>query len=346
MILTCLKKTCSISANFVRIIRRGCNPVTALFLLLSFSGISLPVHAQTGEVTRLMKGFILVDTDSGLGSRGDTLLVERLTDTGLQTVGYARIVAFRNGMTAARIFEEPEGYYVRVGDAVRRKSSYTGAGRLTVSGPRTARKSTVDSMMTRQTANLPVASGSVSRIPARQAVFGLSWGMSPSQVLAKGASLARVDRRGNLTIYSSSHMPVDLSDAESYQLLFDDQLGLVKVGMITRDIRSDPYGVQGRARFDAIASILKSRYEEKLEYSVAETRAVKPEDFYPCLTDKSCGTWHKIFAAPNKIFLLMLHGLGKDSGYIELVVESVPDFNRAMDRFESLTSHGSDLSPR
>ena len=59
-----------------------------------------------------------MDTDSGIGKKGQTIAVYRTQRSERFVVGHAKIVRFQKGMTALKVTDETPPYQIRVGDAV------------------------------------------------------------------------------------------------------------------------------------------------------------------------------------------------------------------------------------
>ena len=294
-----------------------------LFYILTVSGASS--QTSGGRITRVISGYVLIDTQTVVGSIGDRLNIQRRTEHGLIGVGTVQILEFRDGKTAARVVEEYENYAISVGDIIEvpNMDRFKKPDMLEIPGIK-----------------MQGSSSEKGGRASNQAVFGLKWGMSSAQIENAGVKLECVKKENNIAVYSTVSLPIDLPSAELYKLLFDEKRGFVKVGMITRNITDDPYGIKGKNFFDTITSAMSRRYVENPDYCIMDVRTEKPEDFYPCLTSSECGTWHRLFTGPNKIILLMLHGVKKGEGYIELLIEAVPQFSETMEEYEALMSGG------
>ena len=83
-----------------------------LFLILLV--LAPMVFPQT--VAKVTSEFVIVDTDQGLGEKGDTIVIFRKTDNDIQLVGFGRIVLFREGKTAAKIIKLEPGKAIKPGD--------------------------------------------------------------------------------------------------------------------------------------------------------------------------------------------------------------------------------------
>jgi hypothetical protein len=78
-----------------------------------------------------------------------------------------------------------------------------------------------------------------SSVMARDRIFGLDWQSAPAQLRARGIQLSQQKTKGRLTMYLARSLPVNLSDADSYLLIFDKDAGLVKILMVGKGIVAD-----------------------------------------------------------------------------------------------------------
>jgi len=81
-------------------------------------GLSL-LHSQV--IVKVIPGYVLIDTDTGIGRLNEVIKVYRLKDDGLITVGRVRILRFQDGKTGAQIVSEESGHKISVGDFVGEK---------------------------------------------------------------------------------------------------------------------------------------------------------------------------------------------------------------------------------
>lgn len=88
---------------------------TSLFILfLIYPSINL---AQSGgKVVKIIPGYVLIDTDTGIGKINDKIKIQRMTDEGIIEVGTVQIIKFRDGKTAAKIVKERRKFKINVGD--------------------------------------------------------------------------------------------------------------------------------------------------------------------------------------------------------------------------------------
>ena len=74
------------------------------------------VNAQ--KVIKVTSKHVLIDKDTGIGKLGDIIKIHRLVNNKIIGVGYVKIVMFREGKTAAEIFDKIKGRSITVGDFV------------------------------------------------------------------------------------------------------------------------------------------------------------------------------------------------------------------------------------
>lgn len=165
--------------------------------------------------------------------------------------------------------------------------------------------------------------------------FGLSWGMSKSEVQDSGVALTEMDSLGfaSLSQYSTGSLPKNLSDAKSYNLLFESDIGLVKVVMISETISGDVYGSAGKARYDELKGVFTRKYgnpTQEREVSGMELWD-EPDEFYECLAYDGCGYWISLFQKNGSVYSVNLKGLGRGEGYITVGFES-PQWSDALDK--------------
>jgi len=69
-------------------------------------------------VVRILKNYVLIDIEKGLGDKGDLLEVYRVVADKPVAIGSVRIVRSRNGKTAAEIVQVAERRQIQIGDRV------------------------------------------------------------------------------------------------------------------------------------------------------------------------------------------------------------------------------------
>jgi len=171
----------------------------------------------------------------------------------------------------------------------------------------------------------------------RMAIFGLSWGMTPTEVKELGTRLKPEKKTDNLYIYSANSLPNNLKDTGSYTLVFSKDGKLVKIIMLSKKFINDIYGDQGRSRFEELALELSHKYQEISSIMETGIKAYDSEDeFYQCLAYPGCGLWVKKFRGENKDIFLQMNGIKKGEGYISITVEAVPEWDFAREAKDSI----------
>jgi len=93
---------------------RICMVMIAVLLCMAVNALSAP-----GQVLRRNGRFLLVESDTGLGRKGDIVEIYRYVEGRQEYVGAMRIVTFRDGMTAAEVVDERQDRPIAAGDHVR-----------------------------------------------------------------------------------------------------------------------------------------------------------------------------------------------------------------------------------
>jgi hypothetical protein len=92
-------------------------PIYFLIFLLLFSFTS--VSAQI--ITRIVKAYVLIDTDTGVGELNEKVNVYRLIDNDVVSVGQVEILKFQAGKAGAKISKLYRGFQIKIGDFVSTK---------------------------------------------------------------------------------------------------------------------------------------------------------------------------------------------------------------------------------
>lgn len=166
------------------------------------------------------------------------------------------------------------------------------------------------------------------------APFGLTWGMSKVEVEDLGVTLLDGNKERNLEIYQANELPIDLSNAEFYSLIFDENQGLQKVTMVSDTISSDAYGREGKSAYDRIKTALTDKYgAPSNDYNFIGLKLWdEPDEFYQCLAYDGCGGWASFFEnnETGEVTALTLRGLRRGEGYLTLAYEG-PGWAAALD---------------
>jgi hypothetical protein len=164
-----------------------------------------------------------------------------------------------------------------------------------------------------------------------EAMFGLRWDMSVSEVRATGAPLTQQRTEGNITAFRTESVPKGFSDAEFYVLMFASDR-LVKIVMVTKDFTDDPFGTAGRERFAKIKTILEEKYGKPTMSSQEVGRKLfrERDEFYQCLAYTGCGLWAAVFEPPGKSISMELKGSRRGVGYVSITTEAEPQWTNAL----------------
>lgn len=165
-----------------------------------------------------------------------------------------------------------------------------------------------------------------SFIYAEDAPFGLTWGSSPQDITSLNITLKKESTDKNISTYSTSSLPKNISIAGQYLLIFDDEAQLQKIVMVSKDITGDPYGRNGKEIYEKIKNGLTKKYgTPKNTYEQSGIEVYKESDeFYQCLNYDGCGTWISFFESEQTKtnIVLQLEGLSRGTGYIKILYES------------------------
>ncbi|MBN1450239.1 MAG: hypothetical protein JW963_04415 [Anaerolineales bacterium] len=168
-------------------------------------------------------------------------------------------------------------------------------------------------------------------------MFGLKWGQSPDQIRQMGIALTKESSRNNLHMYKTDSLPKNLSLSESYVLIFAGDTALVKITMASRTIAEDPYGTEGKSKFDNLQKLLKQNYTMGKSFcSVGHKLYEDSDEFYECLAYKGCGMWTIFFSSDNKTIMLEIEGIKRGTGFIKMSVEASPEFTEAVKEYKAL----------
>ncbi len=168
-----------------------------------------------------------------------------------------------------------------------------------------------------------------------EALFGLRWGMTVAEVKSAGTALTKAYRDRNMESYKAPSMPKNISDFESYSLIFADGK-LTKMYGIGKTISNDPSGLSGKERFETLRSVLIQKYGQPiLNSQIMSNKLFKEHDeFYLCLKYSGCGIWVSVFETPDKLLTIEMKGLARGAGFIEIAAEARPQWSQAMDVYK------------
>lgn len=169
-----------------------------------------------------------------------------------------------------------------------------------------------------------------------EALFGLRWGMTVAEVKSAGVALTKTKGDRNLDVYKAPSMPKNLSDFESYGLVFADGK-LAKIWGISKDISNDPSGSSGKERFETLRAALLQKYgQPRFNSQTVGNKLFKEYDeFYQCLKYSGCGHWFSSFESPDKVLSIELKGLSRGTGYLDITAEAKPQWDKALEVYKT-----------
>lgn len=178
----------------------------------------------------------------------------------------------------------------------------------------------------------------IPSLASADAPFGLTWGMSKSEVESLGVTLFDEEQNRNIKLYRTNELPIDLSNAEFYGLIFDENRGLQKITMVSDTISNDAYGREGKSAYDRIKTALIGKYGDPTnDYDFIGLKLWDESDeFYQCLAYDGCGGWASFFEneETGEVTALSLNGLRRGEGYLTLEYEG-PGWGAALDDKDS-----------
>jgi hypothetical protein len=80
---------------------------------------------------------------------------------------------------------------------------------------------------------------------SEEAMFGLKWKASVSDVKGQGITLTKEKSDRNFEIYTTTSLPKNISDIEMYSLIFSEDK-LVKITAVGKTISDDAFGRTGK----------------------------------------------------------------------------------------------------
>lgn len=169
-----------------------------------------------------------------------------------------------------------------------------------------------------------------------EALFGLRWGMTVAEVKAAGVTLTKTDGDRNFDIYKAPSMPKNLSDFESYSMIFADGK-LVKLWGLSKNISNDPNGSNGKERFETLRTALTHKYgpPDLNSQTIGNKLFKEYDEFYQCLKYTGCGIWLSTFDTPDKDISIQLKGLSRGTGYLDITAEAKPQWSKALQVYKS-----------
>ena len=155
------------------------------------------------------------------------------------------------------------------------------------------------------------------------APFGLAWG-------AKKADLENLFDchlgKKALEYCYLRNPPNPMEPDAEYLVIIDQNAGLVKANYLSPNIKNDPEGKMGIARFNQLKSLIKQKHPTATsEEFIYQNRKLyeKKDQFYQCLAFSACGNYSFFLSTPNGVIAtLELYGNVNGDGYIIIRYES------------------------
>ena len=144
--------------------------------------------------------------------------------------------------------------------------------------------------------------------------------------------MTRIFDHRNMSVYTVDATPLTRPPVETYRLLFSSGK-LIKLRMLTEDIKNDAYGIEGASRYAALkAELVREHGAATQEVQSAWKKGfTDPAQFYICISFPECGEWESTFKASDKNISIQLEGIGAAGrGQIQVTEESVPEYSEAM----------------
>lgn len=155
------------------------------------------------------------------------------------------------------------------------------------------------------------------------APIGLTWGMTEVDAIKEGVVPTKTERKGPLSLVCTNEVPIPVSFAEEYLLVFHNTWGLQKMLIVGETIDNDIYGMKGKRLYSDIKKLLIKKYgntEKSYEY-VGRELFDEQDEFYQCLKYPGCGNWISLFKTPDIKFMLQLNGIKRGRGYVDILFE-------------------------
>lgn len=168
---------------------------------------------------------------------------------------------------------------------------------------------------------------SVGTLPpaAEDAVFGLSWQHSESDLLAAGVIAGRPEPfRGGLgRMYSTVRLPRRFADA-GYSALFFNQAGqLVRIACVGKTFLDDPEGVAARKRYEELKAIVSRKIPIVGTYERREEPWAAPSGWWLSLQQGKVH-WATGFRGEVMEAVLEIRAESSTSGSYSLIVDHLP----------------------
>ena len=149
-----------------------------------------------------------------------------------------------------------------------------------------------------------------------KAPLGFTWGETKEQLEEKGAIF---DDCYVVKIMTCNIVkPLEsISFADVSIAFFDDSNTLVQVGL-SKTIRSDNNGLKGIQLYEQLKGSLVKSYGKPVQHlTIGADRYFRADEFYECLTLKSCGVYESFWVGRGEV-VLEIKGINKGLGQVNL----------------------------
>jgi len=156
------------------------------------------------------------------------------------------------------------------------------------------------------------------------APFGLKWGQTQKELTDKKVDLTDCSTSKKITSCKTINPVKGVSFGDLYMLFIDDDKGLQKIKMLSKDISSDISGSEGKALYSKVKSSLTKKYNAPKAYEyIGQKLYDEYDEFYQCLKYDGCGSWFSFWEVKNGgNAFVELKGLSRGKGYLVLTYES------------------------
>lgn len=157
-----------------------------------------------------------------------------------------------------------------------------------------------------------------------EAPFGFAWGQSKSDITSAGVAFTECAIDKDIETCQTSKPIKGVSFGELYALFIHKDKGLHKVIVISKDIKSDSTGAEGKALYSKVKTSLDKKYGSSRSYEYTGNKLYEENDeFYQCLKYDGCGSWVTFWSLDNGgNALIELKGVARGHGFLRLAYES------------------------
>lgn len=164
------------------------------------------------------------------------------------------------------------------------------------------------------------------------APLGLTWGMSVEEIESTGAKLGAPSVSDGMSAFPVLDIPNRLADFPNVTIFFSEDYGLVRVLLVSKVVRNDPFGREVKNLYNNYKEILQDKYGEAslVEEQVGLIVYKELDEFYQCLIYPGCGIYSSLFGDAEKKLAnisLSVKGIKRAEGYIDMMYSS-DDFGK------------------